>query len=129
MTDDAPQLEGPGPGETPPPAQPIQPAGPAPAPRKPAITLTIQSWATPIVGAAMLGLGMLIGYFVRPAVSARIAALAPTATAPATPAAAAAPQAQPQSREELMAYLISQTRHFRGNPEAPIVLLEFSDFQ
>ena len=36
-------------------------------------------------------------------------------------------QASSQS-QELMDYAISQTRHFRGNANAPITMIEFSDF-
>ena len=38
----------------------------AEAQRQPAITISIQSWATPIVGVLRLVLGLLAGYHVRP---------------------------------------------------------------
>ncbi|MEK7310359.1 MAG: hypothetical protein AAB382_00160 [Chloroflexota bacterium] len=127
MTNDMPQFEEPGPAEIPP-AQESQIETKLAA-AKPALTIVVQSWSTPIVGIVMLVLGLLIGYFGRPVVADRIAAFRPTATSEPTPAAVVGPQAQPRSREELMEYLISQTRHFRGNPEASIVMIEFSDFQ
>jgi hypothetical protein len=129
MTDDIPQIEEPGPAESPP-AQESQIETKLAA-AQPALTIVVQSWSTPIVGIVMLVLGLLIGYFGRPVVADRIAALMPksTATSGPTPAAVVGPQPQPQSPEELMNYLISQTRHFRGDPNAPIVMLEFSDFQ
>lgn len=131
MTNDMPQFEEPGPAEIPPaPAQETHTETKVAA-AKPALTLVVQSWSTPMVGIVMLVLGLLIGYFGRPVVADRIAALMPksTATSGPTPAAVVGPQPQPQSPEELMNYLISQTRHFRGDPNAPIVMLEFSDFQ
>ncbi len=129
MTNDMPQFEEPGPAEIPPaPAQETHIETKVAA-AKPALTIVVPSWSTPIVGIVMLVLGLLIGYFGRPAVADRITAFRPTATSEPTPAVVVGPQAQPSSREELMEYLISQTRHFRGNPEASIVMLEFSDFQ
>jgi len=127
MTNDMPQFEEPGPAEIPPAQETHTETKVAAA--KPALTIVVQSWSTPIVGTVMLVLGLLIGYFGRPVVADRITAFRPTATSEPTPAVVVGPQAQPRSREELMEYLISQTRHFRGNPEASIVMLEFSDFQ
>ena len=89
--------------------------------KQPAITINIQSWATPLVGVVMLIIGLLGGYYGRPLVSGtNEQAIVPQSIAPS--------QASPGS-EELMAYLVSQTRHFRGNPGAPVTLIEFGDFQ
>ncbi len=89
--------------------------------RQPAVTINIQSWATPIVGILMLLVGLIGGYYGRPLVSGtKEQASAPQSIAPS--------QADP-GNEELMAYLVSQTRHFSGNPDAPVTLIEFGDFQ
>jgi hypothetical protein len=102
--------------------------GAAPAPKKAAILIgpiIVQSFSTPIVGAIMLIAGLLIGYFGRPLVTAQ---LAPTPTATAIPAAAES-DSQAESRALLMQSLIAKTDHFQGKEDAPVVMLEFSDFQ
>ena len=88
---------------------------------QPAITINIQSWATPVVGVVMLIIGLLGGYFGRSLVSdTKEQATVPQSIAPSQGGA---------GNEELMAYLVSQTRHFTGNPDAPMTLIEFGDFQ
>jgi protein-disulfide isomerase len=52
----------------------------------------------------------------------------PTAQAPDPAAAAQAAQEQEQRRQELMEALIPQVRHFKGDPDAPVTIVEFSDF-
>ena len=101
----------------------------------PAITVVIQSWTTPIAAIVMLIVGLLGGYFGRPFLSsetipaaaeedsATVVANAPIITVP-TPNTELATQQQ-----ELMAAVVENTRHFRGNPAAPVTLIEFSDFQ
>ena len=101
---------------------------------RPAVVINVQSWATPIVGLLMLVVGLLGGYFGRPllsepaapAGSAALTSPAPVATAPANETGSTASAAD---RASLMEFLVSQTRHFRGDPEAPVTLIEFSDFQ
>ena len=89
--------------------------------KQPAITINIQSWATPVVGIAMLIIGLLAGYYGRPLIgSTKEQATVPQSIAPSQAGA---------GNEELMAYLVSQTRHFTGNPDAPVTLIEFGDFQ
>jgi protein-disulfide isomerase len=105
--------------------------------QKPAMTIVVQSWATPIAAAVMLVIGLLAGYFGRPLLQKD-----ETASATRTPAAAATPVAIPtaasaagvtvpqiSSAEELMAYLVSQATHFKGDADAPVTIVEFSDFQ
>lgn len=86
----------------------------------------------------MLVAGLLIGYFGRPVVTARLAGATATPAATATTVAATVPEApeisvnpnpQPRNQEELMAYLVAQTRHFKGSADAPVTIIEFSDFQ
>jgi hypothetical protein len=99
-----------------------------------ALTINIQSWATPVVGALMLVLGLLGGYFLRPLLPFGEAETpTPVAAAPTAGSASSAPAAQgttqPQNLQELMDYLIPQIKHFKGDPNAPVTLIEFSDFQ
>lgn len=88
-----------------------------------AITINIQSWATPIVGVVMLLIGLLGGYY-----GGQLNGEAGEQ--------AVVPRINPQAQaaggdgnEELMEYLISQTRHYKGDPNAPVTLIEFGDFQ
>jgi len=89
--------------------------------RSPAITINIHSWATPLVGVVMLVVGLLAGYYGRPLVSGT--------KEPITVSQSIAPTQTGAGNEEVMAYLVSQTRHFRGDPDAPVTLIEFGDFQ
>ena len=99
--------------------------------KKPALTIVVQSWATPIVGAVLLVIGLLGGYFGRPLLQPQ----PPVITTTSQPGvvsptgAPASPQTQTVDPEELMAFVISQTRHFKGDPEAPVTIIEFSDYQ
>lgn len=94
-----------------------------PAESRPAITIHIQSWTTPIVAVVMLLLGLLGGYFGRPLLRGSEQAIVPRNDTGAQPPNAAA------GNEEMMDYLVSQTRHFKGDPDAPVALIEFGDFQ
>jgi protein-disulfide isomerase len=100
------------------------------APR-PALVITVQTWATPIVAIVMLVIGLVGGYLLYPEVSSRIAKPTPVAAVPTTGAQSSTAGNQPDqaSREEMMEFLISQTRHFKGNPDAEVTIIEFSDFQ
>jgi hypothetical protein len=109
---------------------------------KPALTVVVQSWWTPALAVIMLVVGLLAGYFGRPLVARDSAADGDVAAAN-TPAATTAPIAQgsvPTSttnptlagisnQEQLMAYLTGETTHFLGEPDAEVVIIEFSDFQ
>lgn len=107
--------------------------------RKPALTVVIQSWATPIVGLLMLVLGLVGGYFARPLFDDALpqaAATLPSTSAPAESLQADAtaepttdPTAIAQSQAELMTFLTDQMRHFKGDEDAPVTIIEFSDFQ
>ncbi len=103
---------------------------------RPALTIHVYSWATPIAAVFMLLLGLAGGYFLRP-YAAQSTAAAPAAAetvATAEPVdSAALPETPPEDpearRQALMNALIAQTKHFRGDPNAPVTILEFSDFQ
>ena len=100
---------------------------------QPAMIITIQSWATPIVGVVMLVLGLLVGYYVRPLTLAQSsnATTASLVTPPAAIPATAPPSgtAQSAAQQSLMDSLIPKTRHFKGDPNAPVTIIEFGDFQ
>jgi protein-disulfide isomerase len=90
----------------------------------PAITINIQSWAIPIVGVIMLVVGLFGGYYGRPA-SADVGeqAAVPQVNEPAPSEDTGVGNA------EKMAFLVPQIRHFKGDPDAPVTLVEFGDFQ
>jgi len=94
-----------------------------------AITIVIQTWVTPIVGALMLGIGLLAGYFGRPLLASQSPSSVASSSVASTSDASASPQNQASDPEELMAFVVGQTRHFKGDPNAPVTLIEFSDFQ
>jgi hypothetical protein len=92
---------------------------------KPAITILVQSWATPIVGLAMLIVGLFGGYAIRPMINAQSEPPDVSLRGQQSSQDGAGAASNPQ----LMEYLVSQTRHFRGDPDAPVTLIEFGDFQ
>lgn len=47
---------------------------------------------------------------------------------PVLPTSVPAPTEAASQTQELMNYVIQQTRHFRGDPNASITMIEFSDF-
>ncbi|MBI3738473.1 MAG: DsbA family protein [Chloroflexi bacterium] len=99
---------------------------------QPAVTINIQAWATPIVGLVMLIIGLWVGYYMRPLTLAQASNLttSPAATLSAvTPPAAIPTTDQTAARQSLMASVVSKTRHFRGDPNAPVTMVEFGDFQ
>ncbi len=110
-----------------------------PQDQKPALTVIIQSWWTPALAVIMLVVGFLIGYLGRPLLNksatptVEVAAVTtPAATIPSVsvPTATVNPTlAGITSTEQFMAYLVSQTKHFQGEPNAAATLIEFSDFQ
>lgn len=118
---------------------------------RPALVLTIYSGMVPLIAIVMLGIGLLAGYFFRPAVPApQVVVMVPTAAAVAavpkpaeakpTLAVAGAPTqavAQPAAKptvdplvtKQIADTLASKVRHWKGDPNATVTMLEFSDFQ
>jgi hypothetical protein len=109
--------------------------------KKPALTVIIQSWWTPALAVFALVVGLLLGYFGRPLLnkSADTSGDVAAATAPIVTESANLP-VQPtvevdptlaaiNSQEQLMAYLVSNTTHFKGDPNAAVTIIEFSDYQ
>ena len=84
-----------------------------------------RSWLTIVlVGVVMLLVGGLLGYFGRGQFGPE--AQAAKATEQAEVALAAT---QAAANAELMTYLTQNTRHFKGDPNAAVTIIEFSDFQ
>lgn len=96
--------------------------------KQPAMTIAIQSWATPIVGLVMLVIGLLGGYFLRPLTLAQ-SPNATIATSVAAPPAAIATTDPAVAQQNLMKAVLPKVRHFRGDPKAPVTMIEFGDFQ
>ena len=107
---------------------------------KSALTVVIQSWWTPALAVLALVAGLLIGYFGRPLINngtetvGDIAAITtPVVTAavdqPTSPTATVDPTAVAESQKQLMDYLVSNTTHFKGDPNALVTIIEFSDYQ
>lgn len=107
--------------------------------KKPALVLNVYSWWTPILAVVMLVVGLVGGYLAYPYITARLPeqAASPTETAAVAAVAPTAGIPQPtvdptqvaESREQMMSFLVGQARHFKGDENAPITMIEFSDFQ
>lgn len=100
--------------------------------KPPAITIVIQSWVTPIVAIIMLVAGYFAGFYSRPLVSSGTTAEKAGETTTEAVAAVPSPTVDPDraaQQQALMEAVTSVTRHFRGNPDAPVTIIEFSDFQ
>ncbi len=107
---------------------------------KPALTVVIQSWWTPTLAVVMLVIGLLAGYFGRPLLNKGsgstggiAAGTTPTVVVPtvqvANPAAGDPTLAAISNQQQLMDYLVSHTTHFQGDANAPVTIIEFSDYQ
>lgn len=81
-------------------------------------------WITIGVGAITFVLGLFGGYVLRPMIAQEqqgTQVSAPVDNSGVIPS-------QP-GNQEVMAYLESETRHFKGDPNAPVTMIEFSDFK
>jgi hypothetical protein len=77
----------------------------------------VSLFPTLATGFTMLIVGIMVGYFGRPLL------------APETPTPTVAQSADNPSAEELMDSLVARTRHFKGDSNAPVTIIEFGDFQ
>ena len=108
------------------------------AAKKPSLVLNVYSWWTPVLAIVMLVVGLVAGFLVRPYLTTRTpeiggttseAAVIPTEAVAGTPAPTTDPTQVAESRTQMMAFLVEQSRHFLGDENAPITMIEFSDFQ
>jgi len=84
-----------------------------------------RSWmAMAAVGLVALVIGVFLGYVGRGQFGPEAQAAKATASAEAVLAAT-----RQASSAELMNYLRENTRHFKGDENAPVTIIEFSDFQ
>jgi hypothetical protein len=81
-------------------------------------------WPVIVVGVAMLLVGGILGYIGRGVYGPE--AVAANATSSAV---AVAIQTRAAANKEVMTMLIRETRHFKGDANAPVTIIEFSDFQ
>lgn len=105
---------------------------PADEQKTPALVINIHSWYTPLVGILMLVVGLLAGYYLRPTIEQRQMAVASTtqqanAGSETTSQQTTSSEANSQN-VELMDLVIAQTRHFKGSEDAPVTIVEISDF-
>jgi hypothetical protein len=108
---------------------------------KPALTVIIQSWWTPALAVLMLVVGLLAGYFGRPLLNKPVE-ITPVVAVETTPVVAVSGTQAPvattaidptmaaiASQQQLMDYLVSHTTHFKGDANAKVTIIEFSDYQ
>lgn len=114
-----------------------------------------QPWSYFIAGMVVtllaVALGAVLGYLARPALDPATGSVADISLPDQGPVAIQAPPAQPDNAGEpetqanapaaegnpepsaptptIMDFVLSDARHFQGNPNAPVTLVEFSDFK
>jgi hypothetical protein len=92
-----------------------------------------RAWLTPVLAIFMLVVGLLLGYTGRPIVQPLLAGSA-GATQAAGTQQAELPSVNPtlapgEPTPTLMEFLVSNTQHFKGDADAPVTMIEFSDYQ
>lgn len=99
----------------------------------PALTIMFQSWTTPIFAVVMLVVGLLGGYFGRPLLGEGSETTPVSEVAPESEGDSNADLVREVDREaqkaELMNSLVKEINHFRGESDAPVTIIEFSDFR
>jgi len=107
---------------------------------KPALTVIIQSWWTPALAVIGLVVGLLAGYFGRPLVNKGEATnpsavvVTPVVTTASGQALIPSEEVDPTmaaigNQQQLMDYLVNHTSHFKGDANAKVTIIEFSDYQ
>lgn len=97
-------------------------------PDKAAFTINFYSWSTPIIGLVMLLFGLAAGYFLRPIITGEQDSADPQTGASAGDSIVEVSTPNPDT-EAVLNSLYQQVRHFKGDENAPITIIEFSDFQ
>ncbi len=111
-----------------------------PQEKRPALTVVVQSWWTPILAFIALVVGLVAGYFGRPLLYTGETANPSTAVNTAAPTTATGQALIPttevdptmaaiSNQQQLMDYLVSHTTHFKGDANAKVTIIEFSDYQ
>ena len=101
------------------------PAPPPAAPRGHLLT-------TVLVGVVMLAIGLAAGYLGRPLVAPQSSDSGAVASADSPNPSSGGqtnPSAGSQAQPTLMDAVVAQTRHFKGDPNARVTIIEFGDFQ
>ena len=93
---------------------------------RPALTIVIQSWTTPIAALVMLIVGLVGGFILRPVVMPERQLITEVVN-PSQPTAVVA--AATPDTGEIMTVVTQQTKHFTGSEAAPVTIIEFSDYQ
>ncbi len=100
---------------------PVEPSGEVIQPEE---SPSKRNWPIFVVGAAMLLIGLVLGYFGRGVYGPEASAAKATSSA-----VAEAVKTRAAANKAVMDVLIEQTRHFKGDPNAAVTIIEFSDFQ
>lgn len=114
------------------PTEPAVEAEGQPATEPRVVTLRVDLLVTLAFG---LMVGIVIGYLGRPLIesearapAAPVVAARVESSAP-TDAEAASSSADSGSSQTLLDSVIAATRHYKGDPDAPVTIIEFGDFQ
>jgi len=126
------------------PEQSLQPeSSPTPEPSeaeknepKPALVINVHSWWTPIAAIVALVVGLLAGYYVHPLIVANqtsqptvVASSSPVAEAELTIEPTIDPTESAARKQQIMSFLVENTKHFKGEANSPVTMIEFSDYQ